>query len=112
MSAPALPYKLDLEEVQRTPDGSGGYDQSWVRLGTLWGAIRAGSGRERADPLHPQSVQNLIVTVRAAEPGTPQRPQSGQRFRTAGRVLLIRAVAEGDKAARFLTCRCIEEGGA
>jgi len=111
MSPPSLTHELELETLQRSPDGSGGFTESWVPLGTLWAELRAGAGRERADPLHPQSVQNLIVTVRGAPVESPRRPKADQRFRKGTRVFSILAVAEGDPMGRYLVCRCTEEVG-
>lgn len=111
MSAPQLSHALVLEELQRSPDGAGGFVETWVALGTLWAAIRAGAGRERADQLQPQSIQTLIVTVRGAEPGSPRRPRADQRFRKGARLFAIHAVAEGDAMGRYLICRCTEEVG-
>jgi len=111
MTAPALTHKLELEELQRTPDGAGGFAETWVALGTLWAAIRAGAGRERSDQAQPQSVQTLVITVRGAEITSPRRPRADQRFRKGTRIFAIQAVAEGDPMGRYLICRCIEEVG-
>jgi len=111
MSDPHLSHALDLEELQRSPDGAGGFAQTWVRLGTVWADIRAGAGRERADQTRPQSVQSLIVTVRGAQRASPRRPRPDQRFRAGARIIAIEAVAEGDPMGRYLVCRCVEEVG-
>ena len=43
-----LSRRLVLETPQMASDGAGGFTQVWASLGTLWGEVRAGSGREAA----------------------------------------------------------------
>ncbi|MEL7097964.1 MAG: phage head closure protein [Pseudomonadota bacterium] len=108
-SYPRLSHRLTLEAPTRTPDGSGGYTQSWTALGTLWAELRPRTGRERTASGAPMSVQGYKITVRGAPVGHPERPQALQRFRDGARVFLIEAVAERDAEGRYLTCIAAEE---
>ncbi|MCV6587121.1 MAG: head-tail adaptor protein [Marinibacterium sp.] len=109
MTPPDLNRKLALEHAVRVPDGAGGYAMAWETLGTLWGGMRAASGRERGDSSGPVSVGRYTVTVRAAPVGAVSRPVAGQRFRDGVRVFAIRAVSEAEGTGLYLNCRVEEE---
>lgn len=109
MSAPRLNRRLVLEEAARVPDGGGGHRLTWVALGTLWGRIEAGAGRERAGEFVTLSSLACRITVRAAAPGAPSRPKPEQRFREGQRLFRITAVTEADAEGRYLTCFAEEE---
>lgn len=109
MSAPRLNRKLVLEEAQRLPDGAGGFSVTWVTKGTLWAAVDAGTGRERAGESVTVSAVGYRITVRAAPQGTASRPKPDQRFKDGARVFRITAVAEAEAVGRYLTCFAVEE---
>lgn len=109
MSTPRLNRKLLLEEAQRTPDGAGGQRLTWVVVGTLWGRVDAGWGRERAGEFVTLSSVPYRITVRAAPPGAPSRPRPEQRLRDGARVFRITAVTEAGVEGRYLTCFAQEE---
>jgi head-tail adaptor len=102
MSAPKLSRRLVLEARQSAPDASGGFNVSWVALGTVWADVSARTGREDfiAGQARPR-VKYRILT-RAAPDGAPSRPRPEQRFREGERVFTILTVAEWDPAGRFL----------
>ncbi len=107
--SPALNRALVLEDPLRTADGAGGYDLSWVALGTLWAELRPGSGREREVHALPRSQAPFVATVRAVGVDAPSRPKPGQRFREGNRIFHIHAVTEANGNRQFLTCRVSEE---
>ncbi|MFN4158506.1 MAG: head-tail adaptor protein [Gemmobacter sp.] len=109
MRPPRLSRALMLEGEVVSPDGAGGFVQSWTGIGTLWGAVVAGSGREAAGVEVPLSVQAFRVWVRGAPVGAPSRPVAGQRFRDGARVFAILAVTEADADGRYLVCAAREE---
>ncbi len=109
MNAPRLNRKLVLEGNLRSPDGAGGFTETWVPLGTLWGEVKARTGRERAEAGTPVSTVSYRIVVRAAPVGAPSRPGPQQRFRDGTRVYVIQAVSEHDPEGRFLTCFADEE---
>ena len=88
MSVPKLNRKLTLEEAQGVPDGSGGFALTWVVKGTLWAAIEAGAGRERAGESVTVSSVGYRITVRGAREGAPSRPRPEQRM-TRSRQLVL-----------------------
>lgn len=107
--APRLNRKLVLETPQRVADGAGGFVETWVALGTLWGAVTVRSGRETAGAAMPLSRVSCKIVVRAALEGSPARPEAKQRFREGERIYVILAVAENDADARYLVCTAQEE---
>ena len=100
---------LVLEGPQRVPDGAGGYAVTWVALGTLWGEVRPGSGREAAGEEINLASVNYRITVRGAVVGAPSRPKPEQRLRDGARVFHILAVTERDPGGQYLTCFAREE---
>jgi len=109
MSAPRLNRRLTLEGAVRSPDGAGGFSESWTALGVLWAEVTARTGRERAEAGVPVSTVSYRIVVRSAPVGAASRPMPGQRFREDTRVFVILAVSELGSEARFLTCFAEEE---
>lgn len=104
-----LSRRLTLEDRQVSPDGAGGFIETWVPLGTHWAEVRPGSGRERSGEAGALSTLGLRITVRAAPVGSNARPQVDQRFREATRIYRIRAVTERDPGGKYLQCEAVEE---
>ena len=109
MSRVRLTRELALEARRTVPDGLGGYAESWVTLGRMWAEVVAGTGRDVAGEEVTVSAVTYRITVRAAPPGSEQRPRPDQRFRECTRVFRIVAVAERDAEGRFLRCVAQEE---
>ncbi len=108
-SHPELRRRLVLETLDRIPDGSGGFVETWTALGTLWAEVKAGTGRETESDFVTLSYVPYRITVRAAPPGDTRRPRADQRFREGPRVFRILAVADSDTRGRFLNCYAREE---
>ncbi len=104
-----LNRRLELEDPQRTSDGAGGFNETWVTLGEVWAQVEARTGRERAGEDLSISTVGYRITVRGAPFGASSRPKPDQRFREGIRLFRIQAVAERDPAGRYLTCFAIEE---
>ena len=109
MKTPMLNRPLILEERVRTPDGAGGFVETWTPLGTLWAELKAGTGRETGEDLVTVSRAPYRITVRAAPHGAPSRPKPDQQFRDGARISTILAVVEAGTDGRFLTCNAVEE---
>jgi len=103
---PKLTRKLVLEDPQRSPDGAGGYTETWVALGTLWAEVKSLTGRAAGDGL---SLQKYRITLRATPEGLASRPRPDQRFRENSRLYRIDAVAESGPGACYITCFAVEE---
>jgi len=104
-----LDRRLVLEERRRTADGAGGFEGEWTVLGTLWAAMEAARGREVASAAGGLARVPWRITVRGAPAGSPRRPRAGQRLRDGARIFSVLAVAEADRAGRYLTCFAEEE---
>ena len=100
---------LVLEGVTRSPDGAGGFNETWEVRGTLWAEVRACTGREAEGEGVSVARAAFRITVRAAPQGSPQRPEPGQRLRDGARIFPILSVTEQDAERRFLTLWAEEE---
>lgn len=109
MKPASLSRPLILEAPLQTPDGMGGFTESWTALGTVWAEITPGSGRETAGEEVSLSSIPFRILMRGAPQGAPSRPQAGQRLRDGTRVFAILAVTERDAAGRYLICFAREE---
>ncbi|KAF0677415.1 head-tail adaptor protein [Profundibacterium mesophilum] len=109
MKVPRLNRPLVLEAAGATPDGAGGHVREWRVLGTLWGAVEPGRGREVAGIGGALSRVVYKITLRAAPQGAPSRPVAGQRLRDGARIFALLSVTEADADGRYLLCIAEEE---
>ncbi|WP_054008619.1 head-tail adaptor protein [Cypionkella psychrotolerans] len=109
MNPVRLTRKLVLEAPQNIADGAGGFAQAWAVLGTIWGEVSPGPGREMAGVEVVLAQVPYKITVRGAPVGNLRRPKPEQRLRDGTRVFTILAVAEHDQDAQYLTCFAREE---
>ena len=109
MSGVRLSRKLVLEAPQNVADGAGGFVRGWAILGTMWGEVSPGAGREMVGVEVVLASVPYKITVRAAAVGSPRRPKPEQRLRDGARVFTILAVTEHDQDAQYLTCFAREE---
>lgn len=104
-----LSRRLTLEAAQRAGDGAGGFDETWVALGTLWADVKPRTGRLTRGETGEVSIGGFRIAVRGAPQGHSNRPVPGQRFRMGGRVFRIESVTEEEPAGLYLICECQEE---
>ncbi len=109
MTAVNLNRALVLESPVRTPDGAGGFVESWSALGTAWADVTARTALESAGEDGALALSAYRILVRGAPVGATNRPRPGQRFRDGARLFRILGVAEADPMARHLVCTCEEE---
>lgn len=107
--APVLNRQFVLEAASTSPDGSGGFVDAWVVLGTLWGELKGIGGRDVDVDTAAVSQGRFRITVRASAPTSSERPIPGQRFREGTRTFPILAVVDSDPKGRWLTCVVREE---
>lgn len=102
MTAVRLSRSLVLETRERTPDGAGGFTESWVAMGTLWASVSARTAREDfLGAVERPRVQYRII-VRGAPVDAPRRPRPDQRLRDGTRIYDILTVTEADADGRYL----------
>jgi SPP1 family predicted phage head-tail adaptor len=109
MALPRLNRLLVLEAPVRTPDGAGGFNETWTALGTVWAEVTSRTGTERDFAEATVSGAKYKIILRAAPFDSDRRPKPEQRFREGNRRFTIRAVLEADPKARFITCLADEE---
>ena len=109
MSTPNLNRALLLEAPVQTPDGAGGFALGWAAVGTLWGEVLSGSGRDPAGVEITLATVPYRITVRGAPVGSPRRPVPEQRMRDGNRIYHLVAVTERDPDGLYLTCFAREE---
>ena len=105
----ALNWRFTLEERQRVADGSGGYTDTWVALGQLWGDMQTRGVSGSGIPAGDLNRVRYRVIVRGAPDGDPMRPKIGQRLRDGARALTIDAVTERDASGLYLVVWAQEE---
>lgn len=98
-----------LEAQGSVPDPAGGFSAGWTPLGTVWGELLPGSGRERGVDAVAASEASYRIIVRAAPHGAVSRPTPRHRFRRGSRIFRIRSVHDKGALARDLVCRVVEE---
>ena len=102
MNTPKLNRKLVLEELDRVPDGMGGFTESWVSKGALWANLDARGASEKLVGARTLPVAKYKILTRAAPFGSDSRPRPDQRFREGLRTFDILAVGEYDEAGLYL----------
>lgn len=105
----SLNWPLQLEEQQRVPDGAGGYSETWVGLGQIWGDIRTRGVAGGAAAAGELNRVRYRIFVRGAAEGAPMRPKVGQRLRSGTRAFEIDAVTEMDATGVYLVVWAREE---
>lgn len=105
----SLNWPLALEERQRSADGSGGYTETWIELGLLWGDVRARGASTTEVTAGATTLVRYRIFVRGAREGDPKRPQVGQRFRNGSKAYTIDSVSENDPRGAYLMCVAREE---
>jgi SPP1 family predicted phage head-tail adaptor len=101
----SLRAELSLQAATTSPDGLGGYSQSWSEIATVFGRIEPVSATSAfgAD----QTVETVThrMTIRWR-----QGIASGMRFVRNGRIFDIVTVHDPDDSGRYLVCRAREAG--
>ena len=106
---PKLNRRLILEERVQSPDGAGGFAESWNSLGTVWAEVKAGIGREKNTAGAVLSTVPYRIVLRASPVGSASRPRPDMRFRDGVRLYRILAVADREGSGLYLECFTKEE---
>ncbi len=98
-----LRHRLWLERVDRTADGGGGAEESWIKLADIWAEIRPVGGSEiyDSDALVGRTSHEIIVRFRPDVSPTMRLSSETRRFE-------ISAVIDIDERRRWLKCLCVE----
>jgi head-tail adaptor len=109
MTSVHLNRLLKLEHAVSAPDGAGGLSITWQEIGTIWGEILPGAGRDASGEEVTLSSVSYRIIVRASPDSSARRPKAGQRFTEGNRVFAVLAVTERDRSGHYLTCFTREE---
>lgn len=101
----SLRSELSLQSRIETPDGLGGFTESWNEVATLFGRIEPVSATSVFGP--DQTVETVThrITLRWRE-----TVASGMRFVRQNRIFDIVTVHDPDDTGRYLVCRTKEAG--
>ncbi len=96
---------LLLEEMSPTPDGAGGFGETWTEIATVFAKVEPVAEQDRYGAGQTLEVVTHRVTMR-------HRPDvaSGMRFVLGARALDILTVLDPDESGRYLVCRTREKG--
>ena len=102
----ALRHPLTLQQAVRTPDGAGGFSESWATVATVFGKVEplGTESSARADQMLEAVTHRVTIRKRGDV-------AAGMRFDWNGRVLEIVTAHDPDETGRFLECRTREDLG-
>lgn len=101
----SLRTEIRLESRTATPDGLGGFNESWAEAATVFANI---------EPVSATSVFGADQTLETVTHRITMRHRegvaSGMRFTRQARVFAIATVFDPDETGRYLVCRVSEAG--
>jgi SPP1 family predicted phage head-tail adaptor len=99
----AMRNRFTIEQSVRVADGSGGYIESWIAVGEIWGYISAIAGSEHFQHDRMAGTVSHEIVVRHLDGLTP-----GLRLRLGLHRYHLRALFAADNRRRYLICQCEE----
>ncbi len=101
----ALRSELSLQAATPTPDGLGGFSETWGEVATVFGQVEPVSVSSAFGP--DQTIETVThrVTIRWRADVA-----SGMRLERQGRIFDIVTVHDPDDSGRYLVCRTREAG--
>ena len=60
----SLRHRVKFQQLQKLPDGQGGFTHSWVDYATVWARVKAVTGKETIEADRLVSIADFKVTVR------------------------------------------------
>ncbi|WP_425286837.1 phage head closure protein [Nitratireductor soli] len=97
--------EMSLQQAVTTPDGTGGHDESWNEIATLFAAVEPLAATARFGAAQEHETVTHRITLRFRDD-----LQSGMRLVKQGRVFAVVNVHDPDETGRYLVCRAREEG--
>ena len=104
-SASELNERIAIERIARTPDGQGGYVQTWSAIATVWAMVRARSGTERSKSEQLEAPITYLVVIRYPD-GFTVTPDDRITWRS--RVFNIRFLSDQGPRSPWLAIDCDE----
>lgn len=104
MQAGKLDKRVTLQQLNRTADGAGGWEEVWANVATVWARVSPLRGGERYEAQRVQANLSHKVTIRHRAGTTP-----AMRILYGTRVLQITAVIDPDERHEVLELLCEEQ---
>lgn len=97
--------ELVLEQAHQTPDGAGGFSESWVEIAPIFARVEPASAKDRFGAHQTLEEITHQITIRHRADVA-----SGMRLRRGARLFSIVTVHDPDETGRFLVIRAREKG--
>lgn len=111
MAKPCVSYvvgkmdkRMDLLAITRTPDGQGGFTESWAAESALWASLEPASGYSKFQAQQMQNPISHSAICRYRSDVTPAK-----RLSYSGRTFIIKEVLNMHEANSFLKMRLLEQ---
>ena len=98
-----LNKRLIIQDVQLSPDGVGGFQNSWVVFATVWAKVRSRHVGEKLIGDVVTSTTSHLVTLRYLDGLRPR-----MRFVAGARTYQILSIINVGEEDKWLTCLCRE----
>jgi len=97
--------ELALEQATPTPDGAGGFTETWTEVALVFARIEPLAARDRFGAAQTLEDVTHRITIR-------QRPDvaSGKRLTRGERTFAILTAHDPDETGRYLVCLVREDG--
>lgn len=96
-------HRLQLQQVTQTPDGAGGYTESWALVSSLWASIDPIRGREKMQGMQLETPITHKIFCRYNSAVTTKK-----RFLLGSRVFNIVEVLNIEEQNQFLEILAVE----
>lgn len=94
MRAGRLRHRIDVQQATKTRTASGGYEETWTTVATVWGAVEPLRGREYFENAQVQSEATHRITLRYR---AGVSPDDRLRHSTENRIFLPLSVLNRDE---------------
>jgi head-tail adaptor len=101
VSIGTLNVRASLQRAVQTPDGGGGFFESWAQIAELWIGLAPSNGADSFGPDRLESRVHYRVTARRGGDLA-----AGLRLVTSAHTLSIQAVLDEGPRAEFVTLFC------
>lgn len=99
-----LKDRVTIQNYVRTPDGYGGYTETWQDIATVWANIKPLRGREFFQAQQIQSEVTHKITIRYRND-----IDETCRVKYNGQIFDIKSIIDIDNRHRFLELMCVGE---
>lgn len=98
-----LRHRITIQQLTRTPDGSGGYTETWPTFSTVWASINPVHGKELFEAQQIQSNVTHKIRIRYLS-----GVKSSMRVSFESRIFQIQSVINWEEHDREMMLECSE----